>query len=201
MESSNTSPHIIKFIYEGLRHWTTHQPNHHSPLHTILSTSPTINSSLTSQLHLGWYNTLCGFLTTKFISLQQQHFTSINSRQTASKWGSILISKFWNIIYSMWTHRNSSLHDSERINQLSGYNTLLQSITREHQTGLGDLPTIFSSYFHQPLPLLLSRSTYYLKNWFLLIRAARECHQPEIYNDDFSSDGPLRLWVGLKPTN
>ena len=198
MESAKTSPYITNFIYNGIHTWFQNplQPNH---LHIDPCTSEHIQRGILSQQSIGWFNTLCGFFNNDFINIQSSHYTSINSKQSATIWAAKLISKLWNLLQSIWIHRNIKLHRTNSIHLLSGLPHLKQSIIQEHQLGPLGLPTIYSSYFYQPLQKLLSRSAFYLKSWFLTIRSARECHQPDLCDDNFSNDSPLRAWIGLKP--
>jgi len=156
-----------------------------------------INEAITSQLNITWFHFLSGFISHHIIKIQSLHYTAQGSRRSANSWASSLIKKLWNIVHQIWLHRNANLHDSDTINTLSGKDSLLESVTTEYTLGYNDLPHVYSSFFHLPLSSLLQKSSKYLKQWFLLIRSAREAHQPFAVNDAFSINGPLRTWIGL----
>ena len=103
-----------------------------------------------------------------------KYYIKLASQCTAHCWGTNLISHLWNIFYQIWWHCNNILHQHDKVNILSGLALLCESIRVEHNSGLQSLPNIYNPYFNTPLPLLLSKSTLYLKRWFLVIRSARE---------------------------
>ena len=109
------------------------------------------------------------------------------------------VKKLWNFVHQIWIHRNATLHDTEAIDVVSGIDSLSASVTTEYELGYEHLPHVYSSFFHLPLTSLLKKRTTYLKRWFLLIRTARETHQPLEVVDEFASNGPLRTWIGLPP--
>ena len=98
-------------------------------------------------------------------------------------------------------HRNTKLHDTDTIHSLSGADLLYQSVTNEYNLGYELLPHVYSTFFHLPLLSLLQKPTKYIKKWFLMIRTAREARQPLAISDEFSTNGPLRTWIGLISTN
>ena len=105
MKSTKTNPHLIIFIYNGLHTWFQNSTQHH---HFSLpsTTSQIITTGIFSQHSIGWFNTLCGYLTNEFIDIQTSHYLSINSRQSGTTWAATLISKFWNLLQTLWTYRN-----------------------------------------------------------------------------------------------
>ncbi len=100
--------------------------------------------------------------------------------------------------YQIWMNRNSILHESEAINKVSGLAKLQQAITTEHARGPGHLHRVYNRYFRIPLPSLLTTTVNYQKQWFLVIRAAREATDLFVYNA-FATTPSLRSWVGLPP--
>ena len=93
--------------------------------------------------------------------------------------------------------RNDSLHSNQRLSQLSGLETLKLAIQMEHEQGVATLPTLYTSYFSTPLPTLLKKSNTHLKQWFLVIRSAREGFSGAPILDEFYTNPVLRTWVGL----
>ena len=76
----------------------------------------------------------------------------------------------------------------------------MNSITYEYKYGLSNLPSIYSSYFSTPLPIILKQSSKFLKRWFLLIQSAREVIVGDSPLDIFSVKGHMRNWIRLTST-
>ena len=106
--------------------------------------------------------------------------------------------KLWNIVYQIWIHRNSILHGTEAIHQVSGLAKLQQAITTKHARGPGHLHRVYNSYFSDPLQSLLTSNVNNQKQWFHVIRIARESTDLFAY-DEFATNPSLRAWVGLPP--
>jgi hypothetical protein len=95
--------------------------------------------------------------------------------------------------------RNSILHETDAIDRLSGLAQLQQAITAEHSRGPGHLHRVYNRYFRHPtLPALLVSSVVAQKEWFLVIRSAREAIDLFAY-DAFAISPSLRAWIGLPP--
>ena len=94
--------------------------------------------------------------------------------------------------------RNSVLYETDVIHQVSGIAKLHEAISLEHTRGLGHLHRLYNRYFAIPLATLLSKPVIFQKQWFLVIRTAREATDIFIY-DDFATNPSLHSWVGLPP--
>jgi len=132
------------------------------------------------------------------VQLQHRYYKSEHSRKTALSWAKKFTLKLWNIIYQEWIRRNSVLHDTDAIIQVSGIAKLHQAISLKHSRGLGHLHRVYNRYFAIPLVTLLSKPISYQKQWFLGIRTAREATYIFVY-DDFATNPSLRFWVDLPP--
>jgi len=77
-------------------------------LHMALPTCSKCNA----QQQLGWYAFLMGCIAKPIVSLQNSYYLTIQSRKKGSTWATWLIIKGWNLVYHLWTHRNSVLHES-----------------------------------------------------------------------------------------
>ena len=198
LKSNQTHPRIVLFLKLGLSTWFTDQTYQWHGNSHLFSDCPKINSALQTQLNIGWYHLLCGFITNDLIDLQQCFFTDIGSLKSSTRWGINLTKQLWNIVHQMWLQRNDALHKEDSIQNMTRLIILKSSISQEHNQGLQDLPHIYSSYFHIPLPSLLKRSQNYLKRWFLIIRSAREAHGNTTITDAFTCNGPMRKWIKLQ---
>ena len=194
LNSVDTDPDITLFIISGLSSWLADTPSSDNDT----AVEPKLLHAIKSQLLLGWEVFLHGFIAKGLIECQQDYYSDMDSRKTGTRWGIQLISKLWNVIHQPWMHRNEVLHETEAIDQLSGIEILKEAITYEYNTGLDSLPYVYTPYFTEPLPVILLKSTTYLKRWFLIIRSGREdsCSYPRL--DKFYTETCLRSWVGLK---
>ena len=52
-------------------------------------------------------------------------------------------------------HMNSVLHETEALNWLSDLEELKYTVSKEHELGLGELPTVYTSYFLSLLAFIL----------------------------------------------
>ena len=97
----------------------------------------------------------------------------------------------------MWVHRNDSLHSTPTIHEREGLPQLKLSSAQELGTGLHHLPPLYRSYFNLTLEQLLAKPVDDLRAWFHTVRLAREVTDQNIQTDPFTTNGPLRAWVGL----
>ena len=102
------------------------------------------------------------------------------------------------MVFHLWTHRNSVLHETQALASLSGLSSLRLAITAEFTLGLSSLHRVYSRYFRYTLATLLQQTSDQLKQWFLVIRAGRESLQDSTI-DIFSTNAALRNWIGLPP--
>ena len=129
----------------------------------IFTNNEVHNSTFQSQLNIGWFNLLSSMIFTDFFAIQQNYLLDIESKKYCTRWTTILIHTIWNITHQLWLHRNKSIHNTKAIHALSILIFLNIFITTEYDLGLDELPSIYSSYFHAPLPILLSKSSQYFK--------------------------------------
>ena len=160
---------------------------------------PTVQLCLNAQSHLGWSAFLEGILTTDWAAVQQSYYTSIGSRRTGHRWAVGLSTQIWKIVFSMWDHRNKTLHAKEACDSLSGLDIVKTSILSELQKGLDHLDPIYSSYFSISPSSISTMKSVDARNWLLLIRRARMA-QGDIYTDTISTSPALQKWIGLHKT-
>ena len=86
-------------------------------------------------------------------------------------------------------HRNAALHESEANRG---------AITSENSRGLDSLHRVYAPYFRIPLADLLTRQISYQKQWFLLIRTAREAVDLT-FTVAVIGNPSFRRWIGLLP--
>ena len=190
----DTHPAIVSTLFPLLITWqSTPGYNHH-----ISSTWPReVRSTYISQARLGWDSFLSGLLSTQWSSLQDGYYQSLGSRKLGSKWSSDLSKRLWQAVYAMWEHRNSVLHQTAKISEFSGRAELETACILELTLGPALLPVLFHPYFEISRTEFLTESLDYKRNWFAIIRQAREA-TGYIYSDLFVSCQSSRDWVGLE---
>ena len=171
LRSRHTDPTITSFVIKGLRSWFR-DPYGDEPLHYC--PDPSTFRALTSQLDLGWFALLCGYITNDMTNEQHKYFQNSRRKTHGNTWAKQLSLKLWAITYNLWKHRNQILHETDAVHSLSGMEVLRASIIAEYNIGQDELPMPYSPFFYQPLILLLRKSHTYLKRWFMTIRAGRE---------------------------
>jgi hypothetical protein len=100
-------------------------------------------------------------------------------------------------------HRNEILHNSDNtLDKLHGKPLLIEAIKHELNLGKDGLHQNFSPFFSffPTQQIITDTDTDLLRNWFRIIRKARE-NNISAHKDVFSYNGPLRKWVGLPPIN
>lgn len=88
--SSKTDPDVTRFLITGLRSWFV-DPFGDEPLHT--TTDQTTFNALTEQLTIGWFNLLCGYITSDIVNIQHRYFQTISSRRHGASWATQLSHK------------------------------------------------------------------------------------------------------------
>eukprot|EP00979_Chaetoceros_neogracilis_P005508 scaffold998_cov213-Chaetoceros_neogracile.AAC.7 len=69
---------------------------------------------------LRWCAFLCGFVSKPLIDIQHDHYLELQLKKEAERWAIKLIHKSWNIMYQLWTQRNTALHEIDAIHENSG---------------------------------------------------------------------------------
>jgi hypothetical protein len=189
----HTNPLLTTFLIDGLRSW------HNDPqgIELVLNDfEPPVQYALQSQLDIGWYALLCGYITKHFESIQTVYYQQLGKRNSGRRWAIRLIGKLWQITHSMWCHRNEALHESPIINARHGLEQLYTAVRAELQHGQDRLATVFQGYFRDNAETLLAKPAHYIKRWFLVIRIAREANNTD-QQDALTHNPTLRSWILL----
>ena len=119
-------------------------------------------------------------------------------KKAGKRWGDQLITRMWPIIQTHWIHRNQCIYETESLSRLSEEMELLLSVGTEYALVLGELSSVYTSYFLLPLAFILDKPTAYIRRWFLIVRSGRELFTIDNDIDIFLTDSTLRAWVGLR---
>ena len=189
----NTHPDIVLTLFPLLLHW---QSRAVSDNYISRSWPDTVRSAFVSQARIGWDNFLDGLLSKEWSCLQDKHYQSLGSRRLGSKWCSDFSKQLWIAVFAMWAHRNDVMHRTGKITEFSGGMELTAACRNEFAFGHADLDEIYHPYFDISRADFLKESTDYKRNWFSIIRQARE-NAGQQYTDLFATCQSSRDWVGL----
>jgi len=195
LTKEDTYPELIPILIASIRSWLT-DPYGDEP--TFIWPTALISEAILAQQQLGWYAFLMGCIAKPLVSLQNSYYIATHSKKKGATWATKLIIKCWNVVFQLWTHRNSVLHETQALASLSGLSSLRLAITAEFTLGRSSLHRVYSRYFRYTLETLLQQTPDQLKQWFLVIRAGRESINNSMI-DIFSTNAALRNWIGLPP--
>ena len=194
MTTAKTDPEIQSAIYYTLRRYNR-DGNFDSYVVPSLPNG-VIKECVIAQSRIGWTGFLEGLISPNWAVVQEQYFQRIGSRRSGTRWAIALSKKLWQLIFSMWDHRNSILFAKGKIDELSGIAKVRTAIIQERQIGLGQLDLSFQPYLKIPQSSFTKMKAIDLRRWLSLIRQARE-ETGYIYTDEISTSPALRDWVGL----
>ena len=192
---SDTHPDIIDALYDTLIYWQSHKRSDH---YVDYSWDDDIAQTFRHQAKLGWNSFLDGLLSTRWAELQQSYYDETDSMKKGSKWAGTLSYRIWIAVHSMWMHRNSHLHDETTISEFTGSRALRLACVFEFERGTDGIDELYHPYLDISLDDLLKESIDFKRNWFAIIRQARE-NTGFPYSDQFASNAQLRSWAGLSP--
>jgi len=160
-----TQSAVTKAIVNNLTAWRKGQP-----------TQPTTSrflglaQAIQDQTTAGWQLLLEGNPVHAWEEVQQHYFTWIKSRQTGKRWTVELIKKLWEVVWDLWEHRNSIVHDNK-----TGVKEARtrQEIQQEFATGAHSLPQQAKSLFSPGLTAILQMSLDSRQAWLIRVRSAR----------------------------
>jgi hypothetical protein len=177
MIENKGQPELVEVICSSLSCWRNNIP------YPYLISAPTVHLSaaITDQHTLGWHRILYGIWSTKWLPIQQQHFSTLGSKKSALLWMTKVQKRIWMIMYALWDHRNKVLHDihqSVHPNELTAING---EIVQEMQLGYTNLPHSQRYLFHGTTQDKLRWNVSMKIQWLVSVRGSRnhfyELHQ------------------------
>jgi hypothetical protein len=87
-----------------------------------------------SQGIISWHNFLLGQTARQFEAIQQEHITATRQWNSAPFWAKNLTLALWDFSWTIWKHRNQTLHDRTGVDQIP-QRELNASVTQEWQNG------------------------------------------------------------------
>jgi hypothetical protein len=158
----------------------THLKNWRDAITTTryISGNRALDQAIKEQTTLGWNNLLCGFLSSQWRALQQQHLRDLGSRKSAILWISRFQRRIWEIPWSLWQHRNGFLHNDGTTIHFHETVAINNEIRAEYNTRGDDLPASYLHLFHTPLDNILQLPIFTKREWLLSVWVAQDHHNP-----------------------
>ena len=99
--NGKTHPDITSFFILGLTKWFRNHSFSWPRFSDIFTNDNLVNKAFNTQLSIGWFPTLCGFLSSPLIDIQQQYFLDCGSRKSSCRWATNLTKQLWNITHQL----------------------------------------------------------------------------------------------------
>lgn len=140
------------------------------------------------QQQLGWKSFSEGILLKDWAIVQHQYKSTTYGYRKSRTWVKILVKLNWILLQQIRMDWNEKLHHIQNICDREGHNELLIAIEQEWSIGLHQLPIReFEYLFQTKWSKLKTKSTAYLKSWFVKVRLGRELHQDsKLITNEFS---------------
>lgn len=199
LEQIQTAPNLGVYIISSLQMWRR-DPIHLNKAYPCSLMHKNMFKAFYEQEKIGWDKFLEGLISPTWAILQQEYIDKhLNGKGTGIAWSVKLILQLWELLHSVWKHRNESIHKEDRqLTQIQGGTELKKAIHAEFDLGLGNLHKDFAALFHKYSKEVLQTKPLKMQiAWFKTIRTAREAAPGSSYDDGFSKNGPLRRWIGL----
>ena len=135
-----------------------------------------------------------GIWSTRWSQCQDMYYKTQKRRNTGQRWAIKVSKKIWDILKTMWDHRNSILHRSEGISP-TGRTELYMACHIELNIGQQLLPDIFAGYFDTDIDELMEENIQDIRSWFRTIRQAREASG---WKYEYKISTELRRWAGIR---
>ena len=156
LRSIDKQPDIESFLFRGIRSLLTHSIH---PFELAFSVQPILYKAFRYQILLVQEALLHFLVVSALVEYQQIYFMEINPSKTSNHWGIQLITRLCTLIQNNWIHNNSILHETEVTAELSGVEELKTAIQKDYEIGLGEFPSVYTSYFLPPIPFILEDPT------------------------------------------
>ena len=192
--AEETCPQLRKGIIEGITVWKMGS----NSLLQSESTYTGLKVGIVQQKRIGWRRFVEGTFTKKWRDIQDHYYKSMDIPRSSDTWVARLIVKMWDIIFVVWQHRNSCLHDTPLADIMGGSYVLDQALRKEWEIGFDNLPFIVRATVPTSITRVLEGTTVERKGWFVLVRRARELLPNYENRDEFSDpNSSLRKWAGF----
>ena len=174
LKNSHTHPSIIQIFQSTLSNNLPTSFEYFVPTYGI---DQDVITAAREQDEIGWKNIFKGHLSSKWAHLQMKHFSKMYANPPSlHNWSKNIILQFYDISYSMWSHRNEIVHDDfeEKLNKKES-DALKKEITNEYMKGHTNIMQYHKFMFQDSLTTLMEKTVIEKKYWLLTIKASRIC--------------------------
>jgi len=123
-----------------------------------VDTSQGLGFSTHLQDKLGWNLALDGVLTEQQRTQQELYWQWIKSRHLVQRWTAELIKKMWKLLWEMWQHCNSMLHETESGRLLIVEGNVNKQVIQVYKAGAHKLLAADVPIIHIQLASIVSKS-------------------------------------------
>ena len=165
LQEQKTDPDIVHILISRLQSWRAG-----TDFETFTGIPLTHQQLLVSQDNIGWEAAFRGCWSKGWAETQEQYFKTLHRRNSGRRWLAALITKFWQVAWDLWEHRNGILTAKD-----NGQLALLlkQDITLEYSKGFQQLPPDLRRLARVPIAQVLKRSLKQQKEWLGRIQDGR----------------------------
>ena len=132
-----------------------------------------LKDTFSAQDAMGWELFMEGCVSSEWARVQQHYLTWMGSRKTGKRWVSLLITKLWEVSWSMWDNRNDVLHNAMTPRKQLEIDAVHAEIRQQYAMGCADLRESDQRCFQKDKEDIILLELAYKKKWLVLVKLAR----------------------------
>jgi hypothetical protein len=173
-----------------------------TPSTPLTTTSSLLHTALDEQDAIGWTNFMHGWLTSKWATIQTEHYQRMGHRRNGLRWTVAIIQKLWDIAWDLWEQRNDFLHAHDNPDLLNDMAAIDDEIKQQFRRGPATLPPRTHYLFSGTVEDLLATSFPHRQKWLTTVHSARKhdrTRQARTYSSLDASRRLMRAWLQGRP--
>jgi hypothetical protein len=139
----------------------------------VLSRKWNLQAAFAAQDNIGWDLFMEGCVSTEWARVQQHYLTWMGSRKTGKRWVTTLITKLWEVSWSMWDNRNDVLYNSITPRKQMEIDEVNEEIRQQYAMGCAELKTTDQRSFAKDKEDMFLLELAHKKKWLVLVKLAR----------------------------
>ena len=196
MTQELTQPSLASQLHLHLQRWAHQEPP--PPL-----TGPYhVKLAIHEQAMIGWENFLYGRFSTKILAAQTKHFRSIGkTRRTGKAWSVRLAIQAYEVLWTMWDHRNNIVHGTGSRQDLARLHVLRGRVQAEFAKGHQGLVAA-DRHLLDDMDTVMAYGLQDTRDWLNKIDLARTSMAPEeweLHQSQTRSRQLMEAYVGIQP--
>jgi hypothetical protein len=174
MEDNDGQPDMIEIICARLDVWRSN-----TPLQLPQTAIPqVVMDAMMEQDSIGWNNFVSGFISKKWVVIQQAYLSDIGSMRSPILWISRFQKRIWEIPWQLWQHRNEFLHNDGKTIHFKEAAAINNEIRKELNISGHGLPDKYQHLFQLSLEDRLKQPIEIKRDWLMSVWVARDHHSP-----------------------